>query len=77
MKTGWYIKGAAPGLSLVGLYVSIEERAEVVDSVVRDSILFSHARAENVVLKDSFVGAHAKVCEPSHTINAGDHSVLE
>ncbi len=76
MKTSRYIKGVVPGCSRVGLYVSIEEGAEVVDSVVRDSILFSHARVENVVLKDSFVGAHAKVCEPAHTINVGDHSVL-
>ena len=44
-----YIKGAAPGLSLIGLYVSMEEGADVVDSVVRDSILFSHARVENVM----------------------------
>lgn len=62
--------------SIVGPYVSLEEGAKVVHSVVRDSILFSHACVENVVLKDSFVGAHAKVCEPAHTINVGDHSVL-
>jgi len=49
VKTRRYVKGAAPGLSLVGLYVSMEEGAEVVDSVVRDSIVFSHARVENVV----------------------------
>ena len=58
------------------VYVSIEEGAEITSSIVRDSILFSHARVENAVLADSFVGAHAQVRPPVHTLNLGDHSVL-
>ena len=62
--------------SVVGPYVSLEEGAEVISSVVRDSILFSHARVENAVLADSFVGAHTQVSPPVRTLNVGDHSVL-
>ncbi len=63
--------------SIVGPYVSIEEGSQITNSVVRDSIVFAHARVENAVLKDSFVGAHAHVCPPVRTLNVGDHSVLE
>ena len=76
MKTVCKGRGVRIINALVGSYVSMEEGVEVIHSVVRDSILFSHACVENVVLKDSFVGAHARVCEPAHPINVGDHSVL-
>lgn len=61
--------------SIVGPYVSIEEGAEITNSVVRDSIVFAHARVENAVLADSYVGAHAQVSPPARALNVGDHSV--
>ncbi|MDQ7039409.1 MAG: sugar phosphate nucleotidyltransferase [Rhodothermus sp.] len=63
--------------SVVGPNVSIETGAEVHRSVIRDSILFAHARVEGVVLADSLVGQHAAVRIQPHRLNIGDHSTVQ
>ncbi len=68
--------GARVKDAIVGPHVSIEEGAQVTGAVVRDSIVFAHARVENVVLVDSFVGAHAEVRGTAQRLNVGDHSVV-
>ena len=62
--------------SVVGPNTSIEQNATVSGSVVRDSIVFAHARVENAVLADSLVGQHAEVKPAPQRINVGDHSEI-
>jgi len=45
-------------------------------AVVRDSILFAHARVEGAVLADSLVGQHAEVRGQPQRLNIGDHSTV-
>lgn len=63
--------------SVVGPNVSIEAEAEVRGSVVRDSILFAHARVEEAVLVDSLVGQYARVHGRPQRLNIGDHSNVQ
>ncbi len=62
--------------AVVGPNVCIEKGATVVQSVVRNSILFEGANVCCTSLSDSFVGAHATVCCQAGSVNIGDHSVL-
>ena len=70
-------EGARVTNSVVGPYVSIEAGATIKGSILRDSIVFEGARVENVVLKDSFIGAHATVNPTTPSLNIGDHAVVE
>ncbi len=68
--------GARIENSVVGPYVSVEEDARILGSVVRDSIVFAHATVENANLKDSLIGRYAKVSPNLRRVNVGDHSEL-
>ncbi len=68
--------GARVSNAVVGPYVSIEAGAVVERAVVRDSIVFSKARVENVVLTDSLIGRHAEVDGGADVLNVGDHSTV-
>ena len=69
-------EGAQVVDAVVGPNVSIEAGAEVRRSVVRDSIIFGHARVEDVVLAEALVGHHAEVRGTPQRLNIGDHSSL-
>lgn len=62
--------------SVIGPYASIEAGATITGSVVRDTIVFSNARIEDAMLKDSFVGQHATVKGNAYPVNIGDHASL-
>lgn len=62
--------------SVIGPYVSVEERASISRSVVRDSIVFADARVEGAILSDSLVGRHASVSPKATRANIGDHSEI-
>jgi glucose-1-phosphate thymidylyltransferase len=62
--------------SVVGPYTSIEEGAQVSNSVVQNSILFEESRVEKVVLEDSLIGRHAAIHDQEQIVNIGDHSEL-
>lgn len=62
--------------SVVGPYVSVEDRAQISGSVVRDSIIFSDASVEGAILADSLVGRHAAVRPKAVQANIGDHSEI-
>ena len=62
--------------SVVGPYACIEKNAQVVRSVLRDSIVFEGAHVTDAVLQHSFVGAHASVAPPAACINVGDYSIV-
>ena len=68
--------GARVTNAVVGPYVSIEEGAEVTGSIIRDSIVFAHARVENAILANSLIGQYAQVNERPRKINVGDHAIL-
>ncbi|MEZ4699710.1 MAG: sugar phosphate nucleotidyltransferase [Rhodothermales bacterium] len=69
--------GARVVNSVIGPYVSIEEGSEVSGAVIRDSIIFAHARVENAVLANSLVGQNARVIDRPKRINVGDHAIIE
>jgi glucose-1-phosphate thymidylyltransferase len=66
--------GATVKGSVVGPHVSIEAGAEVTDSIVRDSIIFSEGRVKQSVLRDSIVGREALAEGKARVVNIGDHS---
>jgi glucose-1-phosphate thymidylyltransferase len=68
--------GARISNSVVGPNVSIEENASVSGSILRDSIVFAHAKVENAVLADSLIGQHADVRPAALRMNVGDHSEI-
>ena len=66
--------GATVEGSVVGPHVSIEAGAEVIDSIVRDSIIFSEGCVKQSVLRDSIVGREALAEGKARVVNIGDHS---
>lgn len=63
--------------SVVGPYVSIGDGCEVVDSVVKNSIINKNSKVKRMLLTDSIVGADAKVKGSLHKMNVGDSLELE
>lgn len=63
--------------SVIGPYVTIAEGAQVVNSVLRESIVNAHARVERVVLEESIIGERASVKGRQVRINIGDSSEIE
>lgn len=68
--------GATVKGSVIGPHVSIEAGAEVTDSIVRDSIVFSEGRVKQAVLRDSIVGREALAEGQARVVNIGDHSEI-
>lgn len=68
--------GALVSGSVVGPHVSIESGAQVSDSVIQDSIIFSDAQVDHAMLRDSLVGRHATIKGHVQRINVGDHTQL-
>jgi glucose-1-phosphate thymidylyltransferase len=69
--------GARVVNSVIGPYVSIEEGSQVTGAIIRDSIIFAHARVEHAVLANSLVGQNARVVDRPKRINVGDHAIIE
>ncbi len=68
--------GAVITDSVIGPYACIEQNAKVQRSVLRDTIVFEGASVAGTVLRDSFVGAHARITPRMTTVNIGDYSEL-
>jgi len=62
--------------SVLGPHVSVEANATIHNSVVKNSIVFSHGAVKGAVLADSLIGRHGAVKETPSIVNIGDHSVL-
>ncbi|MGA7304817.1 MAG: sugar phosphate nucleotidyltransferase [Rhodothermales bacterium] len=67
-------EGAVVRHSVVGPNVVIEAGAEITDSIIRDSLIFSGARVKTSHLVDSLIGREASLVGPLNKLNIGDHS---
>ena len=63
--------------SVIGPYVSIGDNCEVLDSVIKNSIINKNSKVKRMVLTDSIIGADAKVKGSRHKMNVGDSLELE
>ncbi len=62
--------------SVVGPYVAVHGGAEVSNSVVRNTIVFSDAHVGDSALDDAIIGQHAVVKGFSGRLNIGDHATV-
>ncbi|MDA3861064.1 MAG: sugar phosphate nucleotidyltransferase [Melioribacteraceae bacterium] len=63
--------------SVIGPYVSIGDNCEILDSVIKNSIINKNSKVKRMVLTDSIIGADAKVKGSRHKMNVGDSLELE
>lgn len=63
--------------SVIGPFVSIGDNCEVLDSVIKNSIINKNSKVEKMILTDSIIGADAKVQGSLHKMNVGDSLELE
>lgn len=63
--------------SIVGPYVSIDDRTRVKKSIVRNSIVGQRAELEDVNLESSIVGDNSEVHGEANELNVGDNSVID
>lgn len=63
--------------SVVGPYVSVDDGAEIRDSIVRDSLIGRRSRIGNGNLEGSIVGDNAEIDGERNQLNVGDNSTIE
>jgi len=63
--------------SVIGPFVSIGDNCEILDSVIKNSIINKNSKVEKMILIDSIIGADAKVKGSQHKMNVGDSLELE
>lgn len=68
--------GARIERSVIGPYASVSDRAEIVDSVIRNSIISEGASVKLCVLEDSIVGPRAVVHGSARQVNLGEAAVV-
>ncbi len=69
-------EGATVRDSVVGPYAAVHGGATVVESAVRNTIVFGDASIDSSALDDSLVGHHAEVRGFAGTLNIGDHATV-
>lgn len=63
--------------SIVGPYVSVDNGAELSNSIVRNCIVGQNAIVDSVNLEESIVGDHTSIEGESNELNVGDNSRIE
>jgi glucose-1-phosphate thymidylyltransferase len=63
--------------SIIGPYVTVAEKSEIRHCIIENSILNEGSRLENVVLRESVVGAYAEVTGRASSLNVSDHSQID
>ena len=63
--------------SVIGPHVSIGEGTSVSDSVIKNSIIQKNSTVQNIVVKDSMIGSHAKVLKNANDLSIGDYSEMD
>ncbi|MCH8991317.1 MAG: NTP transferase domain-containing protein [Acidobacteria bacterium] len=62
--------------SVIGPYASVSDEAEIVDSVIRNSIISEGAGVKQCILENSIVGTRAVVHGSVRQVNLGEASVV-
>lgn len=70
-------KGARIKNSIIGPDVSIGENTEVNYSIIKNSIVGSYSKLENVVLHSSLIGSDSVVAGLSQSLNIGDNTEID
>ena len=63
--------------SVIGPFVSIGDNCEVLDSIIKNSIINKNSKVKRMLLTDSIIGADAKIKGSLHKMNVGDSIELE
>jgi glucose-1-phosphate thymidylyltransferase len=63
--------------SIIGPYVTIARESEIRHSIIENSILNEGSKLENVILRESVVGAYAEVTGQGSSLNVSDHSQID
>ncbi len=63
--------------SIIGPYVTIAEKSEISHCIIENSILNEGSVLENVILRESVVGAYAEVTGRASSLNVSDHSQID
>jgi glucose-1-phosphate thymidylyltransferase len=70
-------KGAIIRNSIIGPHVSIGENSEINYSIIKNSIIGSFSKLENVVLHSSLIGSDSCVAGLSQSLNIGDNTEID
>ena len=70
-------KGAKIKNSIVGPNVSIGESTEINYSIIKNSIIGSFTKLENVVLHSSLIGSDSSISGLSQSLNIGDNTEID
>ncbi len=70
-------KGAKIRNSIIGPNVSVGENTEISYAIIKNSIIGSFSRLENVVLHSSLIGSDSSICGLSQSLNIGDNTELD
>jgi len=70
-------KGVKLKNSIIGPYVSIGENTEINYSIIKNSIIGSFTRLENVVLHGSLIGSDSSIAGLSQSLNIGDNTEID
>ncbi len=70
-------KGVRLKNSIIGPNVSIGENTEINYSIIKNSIIGSFTRLENVVLHGSLIGSDSSIAGLSQSLNIGDNTELD
>ncbi|MCW5908752.1 MAG: NTP transferase domain-containing protein [Chitinophagales bacterium] len=70
-------KGAIIRNSIIGPNVSVGENSEINYSIIKNSIIGSFSKLENVVLHGSLIGSDSCVAGLSQSLNIGDNTEID
>lgn len=63
--------------SVIGPYATIDEGAEIFDSIIRNSIIGSNGHVSKALLDNSIIGSNAIIKGTYKRLNAGDYSEID
>lgn len=69
--------GAKIRNSIIGPNVSVGENTEINYSIIKNSIVGSYSRLENVVLHSSLIGSDSLITGQSQSLNIGDNTEID
>lgn len=70
-------KNAVIKNSIIGPNVTVGDNASIYDSIVRDSIIGSYTKLNDVVLFNSLIGSDSVIWGSSQSLNIGDNTELD